>query len=427
VKKFCFFACIVSNATRQKCICKKKLNGENRRDSRFNQLATGTSCKQDSFHPSNNGIKLDKKQSREQQIALLKSLNLIFERNPELKIRFEKVTSFARQVRVSEYHLTNACNIRCKGCWFFEFEHDLESREVKDLNSLEKFLINERERRHINTALVIGGEPALFLDRLSLYKSVMKYVTVSSNGLQKIPYEGFEDVTIGLTLFGGGPLDDELRAIKPSGKRFNGLFEKALFNYKDDPRAGFVYAITEDGIPYIEETVRRIHENGNILNFNYYSKYDQMTPVDGMRKNALLEEALRVKKLFPNTVISHEYYIKAMLTGESHWGIFSYDECPSISVSHPAHKDRLQNGNPYLPQFNTWSADLRTVKFCCTSGHCTGCRDSQAVFSWLMVNVRHFSSSEEELQTWIEIAESYWRQFYWSPYHRYSQKNFFNM
>ena len=50
------------------------------------------------FHPSNNGIKLDKKQSREQQIALLKSLNLIFERNPELKIRFEKVTSFANYV-----------------------------------------------------------------------------------------------------------------------------------------------------------------------------------------------------------------------------------------------------------------------------------------------------------------------------------------
>ncbi len=39
-----------------------------------------------------------------------------------LKARLSKVMSFARRVRVSEYQLTNACNIRCEGCWFFEYE-----------------------------------------------------------------------------------------------------------------------------------------------------------------------------------------------------------------------------------------------------------------------------------------------------------------
>ena len=36
-----------------------------------------------------------------------------------------------------------------------------------------------------------------------------------------------------------------------------------------------------------------------------------------------------------------------------------------------------------LPKFNAWAADFKTVNFCCTSGHCEDCRDSQAVFSWL--------------------------------------------
>lgn len=384
------------------------------------QIASDAVASTIHFHNQLKSARLDKRELREQQIAQLQTLNALLDLHPHLRDRFERVTAFSKQVRVSEYHLTNACNIRCKGCWFFEFEHDQETREVKDLAVLDNFLRSEREDRRVNSALIIGGEPALFLDRLAVFKSHMKYITVSSNGYTKIPYEGFENLTVGLTLFGGGPLDDELRAIKPSGAKFTGLFETVLENYQNDPRAGFVYAITEDGIEYIEETVKRIRDNGNILNFNFYSKYGLQDPAAQKHRDDLLAEALRVKRLYPDTVVSHEYYIKTMLTGESHWGSFGYENCPSISVSHPAHRDRLANGNPYLPLFNTWSADLKTLKFCCTSGHCNGCRDSQAVLSWLLVSLKQFLGDATMLETWIGIAESYWRQFYWSPYHRYS-------
>ena len=133
----------------------------------------------------------------------------------------------------------------------------------------------------------------------------------------------------------------------------------------------------------------------------------------------LLDELLRVKLLFPTTVLSHEYFINTMITGSSHWEKFNYDVCPSISVNHSAHSQRLNNGNPYLPKFNTWAADLNTIKFCCTSGYCDGCRDSQAVFSWLLVSMNQFLADEKMLETWIEIAESYWQQFIWSPFSNY--------
>jgi len=372
------------------------------------------------FHPRVDTATFSKAVLRQRQIEQVERLKALFKEAPDLQERFSKVTSFSRQVRVSEYHVTNACNIRCKGCWFFEYDHDKETREVKDLDTLDQFLRREKESRRINSALVIGGEPALFLDRLAVFRSHMKYLTVSTNGLEKIPLEGFEDMTVGISLFGGGPLDDELRAIKPGGKRFTGLFDRALENYKDDPRAGFVYAITEDGIDYIEETVRRIRDNGNILNFNFYSKYGQDDPSAQSYREELLAETLRVAALYPETVVSHPYYIRTMITGDSHWGAFGYDNCPSISVDHPAHRARLANGNPSLPLFNTWSADLNTLKFCCTSGHCGGCRDSQAVFSWLLVSSNRFLDSTDMLRTWIEVAESYWRQFYWSPYHRFA-------
>jgi MoaA/NifB/PqqE/SkfB family radical SAM enzyme len=362
--------------------------------------------------PSQENIK---SANREKRILIAKKLKEYLDSDSNLKNRFELVSTFSRKIRVSEYHLTNACNIRCEGCWFFEFGHDTETEEEKNIRNLEAFLDTECKERKINTALVIGGEPTLFPDRLAVYKEKMRYLTISSNGLKKLPKLGFEDVTVALTLFGGGPLDDQLRGIKPSGRRFSGLFDKALDNYKDDPRAIFIYALTEDGIQYIEETVKKIHSNGNILNFNFYSKYGESDPSAMKRRDDLLAEAMRVKHLYPNTVISHPYFIQTMITGVSHWDYFRYENCPSISFDHPAHENRLKNGSPSLPMFNTWSADLKTVKFCCTSGHCNGCRDSQAVFSWLLVSMSEFLDSADQLKIWVEIAESYWSQFYWSP------------
>jgi hypothetical protein len=65
-----------------------------------------------------------------------------------------------------------------------------------------------------------------------------------------------------------------------------------------------------------------------------------------------------------------------------------------------------------------YGADLETVQFCCTSGHCDGCRDSQAVQTWLLVSIRHFLGGRGSLATWVDLAESDWRQFIWSPYYR---------
>ena len=336
--------------------------------------------------------------------------------DPALALRFERVRSFGHTVHASEYHLTNGCNLRCKGCWFFANDFDKATSEVTDLAALRGFVQEER-RRGVNTALLIGGEPTLVPDRVAVFVEEMTHVTISSNGLRPLPREGFEHVNVAVTLFGGGPLDDELRGIRPNGKSFSGLFERALGNYRADPRTIFIFALTEAGLQHIEPTVARIADNGNLVSFNFYSAYGSNDPVKLDRGQALLDEALRVRDLYPEAVASHPYYISTLITGRSHWDSFSYDVCPSISIDHPGHVARRGNGNPTLPGFNAWAADLKTVEFCCTSGKCGECRDSQAVLSWLLVSARRFFDSPEHLRVWVEIAESYWRQFYWSPFH----------
>jgi hypothetical protein len=193
-----------------------------------------------------------------------------------------------------------------------------------------------------------------------------------------------------------------------------------LKNYKDDQRATFVLALTHDGIGHIEETVRRIEDNGNLVTFNYYSAYGTPDPLSGSSSASLLDEVLRVRSEYPDTVVSDEYFIKTLITGSTGFGKFSYRVCPSISSSHPAHTQRLREGGPALLGFNVYGADLETVHFCCTSGHCDSCRDSQAVYSWLLLSFKNFLDTPDLLETWIRIAEGYWKQFVWSHFHRSS-------
>lgn len=336
----------------------------------------------------------------------------------ELAERLLAIRTFSKTVRSAEFHLTNACNIRCKGCWFFEYAFDDATTEETSLTRWEEFARDQRERG-VTAALLIGGEPTLFRERIRAFVSCMPYVTISSNGIRALPRDGFENVNVALTLFGGGPLDDDLRGHSPSGRSMRGLFRTALDHYKHDDRAIFIYALTPESTPYVEQTVRMIADNGNQVTFNYYSDYGARDPAPSRTDSSqILDAALRVHDLYPDAVACHPYFIQALICGSTHFGRFGYESCPSISVDHPAHAERLRNGNPVLPGFNAWAADTRTLNFCCTSGHCEGCRDSQAVYSWLMVNLAKFLETKEQLRTWVEIAESYWRQFVWSPFHR---------
>jgi len=330
--------------------------------------------------------------------------------------RFHAVREFSRGIRASEVHLTNACNLRCRGCWFFTFGFDRQTKDQTDLGALKAFIQRERAR-HVNAVLLIGGEPTLFPDRIMAFVEGMEHVTISTNGLRPLARDGFERVSVAVTLFGGGPVDDELRAIRPNGRTFTGLADTALGHYRDDPRVFFIYAITGRAPEYIEPTVRQIRDNGNRVTFNYYSEYHTDNPLRREHERRLLDEALRVRELYPDAVVSHPYYLRALVTGRTEFGQFGYDVCPSISWDYPGHAVRRANGNPTLPLFNVYAADLDTINFCCTHGRCEGCRDSQAVQSWLLVSARHFLHSARGLETWVELAESYWRQFIWSPYH----------
>ncbi|WP_441250868.1 radical SAM protein [Kitasatospora sp. McL0602] len=353
---------------------------------------------------------LDRREAKERTAALLAG-------RPDLATRLHRARRLGRTVRSCEVHLTNACNIRCKGCWYFEGGFDTAVKELTDVEKIRAFARRLRDEG-VNQATLIGGEPTLVPQRVEAFVEELPYVTISTNGLRPMPMQGFEKIAIAVSIFGGGPLDDDLRAIRVNGSKFTGLFDTALSHYKDDPRVLFIFALSEDGVQHLEPTVRKIAANGNIVTFNFYSEHGTDHPLRITNERRILDEALRVKALYPEAVVSHPYFIETLITGTTHWGgTFGYDVCPSLSVDHPAHVERVANGNPVIPGFAAWGADYESLQFCCTSGDCNGCRDSQAVYSWLVVSANRFLDDEARLEQWLDIVESYWRQWHWAPYH----------
>src|SRR4030042_6957265 len=120
--------------------------------------------------------------------------------------RYRRIASL--NIRSSIYDVTNRCNLRCKGCFFFSSgEHNVI--EEMDIKKWEDF-IDKEKARGVNLAILIGGEPTLCMDRVEVFnKRLPTYC--ATNGRIKIFREKFPGMMIGISLWGGGEAEQILR------------------------------------------------------------------------------------------------------------------------------------------------------------------------------------------------------------------------
>jgi len=100
--------------------------------------------------------------------------------------------------------------------------------------------VEKEKNRGANFMTIVGGEPSLRLDRLETIYDNFE-MNVATNGLVQIPFEGFENMPIGISIWGDHKTDADLRA---NGNR--DLFKIAHNNYKNDDRAFFYYTVSPD-------------------------------------------------------------------------------------------------------------------------------------------------------------------------------------
>ena len=137
--------------------------------------------------------------------------------------RYRKISSL--NIRSSIYDVTNRCNLRCRGCFFFSSNEHQAASEETDVEKWRRFVQREKERG-VNLAILIGGEPTLYLDRIeAFYEKLPAYC--ATNGLIKIPRNRFPDMMVGISLWG----DEEDEKIL----RGKDTFAVSSKNYAGDP------------------------------------------------------------------------------------------------------------------------------------------------------------------------------------------------
>jgi pyruvate-formate lyase-activating enzyme len=318
--------------------------------------------------------------------------------------RYQRISKL--NIRSSIYDVTNRCNLRCKGCFFFSSgEHEAAVEEM-DLGRWEAFVDKEMQRG-VNLAILIGGEPTLCLDRVeAFYKRLPTFC--ATNGIIKVPRDRFPDMMLGISLWGDEEDEKVLR-----GKDAFSISSK---NYAGDPHTYYLYTITPRQLGKTDRIIRKIRDAGLKVHMQLLSNDEG---VDGFNwqpeeLDQIRAEMDEVLDRYPDTVISSKYYHEIITTGVMLGRQFGWMECPSVT-------DPLDKRDPKprrLTNFIRWASDLQTMHRCCTSEtrDCSTCKDGAAHMSWVMVNKRAHMRSSKDLQNWIEIYEMFAKLYQFIPW-----------
>ena len=322
----------------------------------------------------------------------------------EWYLRYKTISKL--NIRSSIYDVTNQCNLRCKGCFFFSSNEHKAAPEEMDLKKWETFVDREMDRG-VNLAILIGGEPTLYLDRVeAFYRRLPTFC--ATNGLIKIPRDRFPDMMLGISLWG----DEEDEKIL----RGKDTFSISSKNYEGDPHVYYLYTLTPKQIGKIERIIRKIRDAGLKVHLQLLSNDEG---VDGFSWKSQQLEALRLEmddmlERYPDTVISSKYYHEIITTGKMLGRKFGWDECPSVTQP----LDKRDPQPKRLIEFIRWASDLNTMHRCCTSEtrDCSSCKDGAAHMSWVMVNKRAHIRTTQDLQNWIEVYEMFAKLYQFIPW-----------
>jgi len=309
-------------------------------------------------------------------------------------------------IRSSIYDVTNKCNLRCKGCFFFSSDEHKAAAEEMDIKKWEAFIDKEMDRG-VNLAILIGGEPTLYLDRVeAFYKRLPTFC--ATNGLIKIPRDRFPDMMLGISLWGDETDEKILR-----GKDTFSISSK---NYEGDPHVYYLFTLTPKQIGKIERIIRKIRDTGLKVHLQLLSNDEG---VDGFSWEPDQLEAIRAEMddmldRYPQTLISSKYYHEIITTGKMLGRSFGWNECPSVTQP----LDKRDPQPKRLIEFIRWASDLNTMHRCCTSEtrDCSSCKDGAAHMSWVMVNKRAHIRTTRDLQNWIEVYEMFAKLYQFIPW-----------
>ena len=295
-------------------------------------------------------------------------------------------------LRESTYDMTNRCNIRCEGCYYYEGDKQF-AKENKDPTAWRKLMCDEKARG-ITYVVLAGAEPSLVPDLCEVCYKEIPLGAIASNGLKFIP-EAI-NYKIHISVWGNDETSLKIRNAK-------NMLLRQVENYEGDPRVVFVYTFTRNNIDQVHEVTEILAEHSCKLTFNIFSapvRYDgtlrhTTASLDDTRKtmiDLLLE--------YPENIL-FSYY--SSIAHTHHYGLHDLYSC-SYPRMNPSTDIGLGRSFRQYRTDLTWDRD---VACCVPDTDCVDCRHYAAGSAVVTARLFRHATDPDIFKAWLDYVDTY--------------------
>jgi hypothetical protein len=311
--------------------------------------------------------------------------------DPEVCLRWEKVRKYFF-LRESTYDMTNRCNIRCDGCYYYEGDKQFAEGN-EDPEAWRKLMIAEKARG-ITYVVLAGAEPSLVPRLLEVCYGEMPLGCIATNGFKRIPERiGYK---IHISVWGNDATSLRVRRAKD-------LLLKQIDNYRGDSRAVFIYTFTRDNIDESYEVMEPMAAHDAKITFNVFSSPVGYT--GSLRHNEDSLEKTRGVMLdllyrYPKHVLFSPYSVVA------HTHPLGLHEL--YSCSYPRRNPSTDIG--LGRSFRQYRADLswdRNAACCVPDTDCNECRHYAAGSAVVTARLYRHVTDPDTLKSWLDYVDTY--------------------
>jgi hypothetical protein len=311
--------------------------------------------------------------------------------DPLVHERWEKVRKFFF-LRESTYDMSNHCNIQCEGCYYFKGDKQF-AEEIQDPLLWQELMKNEK-KRGITYVVLAGAEPSLVPALLEVCYKEIPLGCIASNGLSRISPS--VDYNIHISVWGNDETSLRVRKAK-------NMLQRQVQNYRNDPRAIFVYTFTRENIDEVFEVAQFLKENDCKLTFNMFSApvgYDGNLRHTEASLADTREAMLKLIKDYPDNVLFSHYNAVAHTHKQ---GLHALYDCPYPRMNPSTDIGLGRSFRQYRTDL-TWD---RNMSCCVPDTDCSDCRHYAAGSAVVTAKLFRHASDPETFKAWLDYVDAY--------------------
>ncbi len=311
--------------------------------------------------------------------------------DPKTRDRWEKVRKYFF-LRESTYDMSNRCNIRCEGCYYYEGDKQF-ARENRDPEAWRE-LMRAEKKRGITYVVLAGAEPSMANELCEVCYQEMPLGTIASNGLKIIPESIRYKVHI--SVWGNDETSLNIRNAK-------NMLGRQIENYKGDPRAVFVYTFTRNNIDQVHEVAANLADHDCKFTFNMFSAplgYDGSLrhTADSLAKTRKTMVDLLLK--YPQNLLFSHY---SAVAHTHRYGLHELYACsyPRVNPSTDIGLGR---------SFRQYRTDLswnRKAACCVPDTDCVDCRHYASGSAVVTARMFRHAADPATFKAWLDYVDTY--------------------